>query len=62
MRMDPDIKRRLEEQAARPDRSAAWVAQRAIEDFLSDAKTLFGMRCAKPLKMMMARAFRVGRS
>ena len=35
MRMDSDIKRRLEEQAALSDRSAAWVANRAIEDYLA---------------------------
>lgn len=34
MRMDADVKRRLEEQAARSDRSAAWVAQQAIEEYL----------------------------
>jgi predicted transcriptional regulator len=35
MRMDADVKRRLEEQAALEDRSAAYVANRAIEDFLA---------------------------
>lgn len=34
MRMDADTKRRLEEQAALSDRSAAWVAQQAIEEYL----------------------------
>ena len=34
MRMDADIKRRLEDEAAREDRSAAYVANQAIEDFL----------------------------
>lgn len=35
MRMDADVKRRLEERAALEDRSAAYVANRAIEDFLA---------------------------
>ena len=35
MRMDADIKRRLEEHAAHMDRSAAWVAQHAIENYLA---------------------------
>ena len=35
MRMDTDVKRRLEEQAALEDRSAAYIANRAIEDFLA---------------------------
>ncbi len=34
MRMNVDVKRRLEEQAALSDRSAAWVAQQAIEEYL----------------------------
>ena len=40
MRMDSDIKRRLEEQAAHSDRSAAWVAQRAIEEYLGRSDAL----------------------
>lgn len=40
MRMDADIKRRLEEQAARSDRSAAWVAQQAIEEYLGRGEAL----------------------
>ncbi len=35
MRMDADVKRKLEEQATLEDRSAAYVANRAIEDFLA---------------------------
>jgi predicted transcriptional regulator len=34
MRMDSDIKRRLEESARRKDRSAAYLANVAIENFL----------------------------
>jgi predicted transcriptional regulator len=34
MRMDADIKRRLEAKAASLERSAAWVAQRAVQDYL----------------------------
>jgi predicted transcriptional regulator len=40
MRMDADMKRRLEEQAAISDRSAAWVAQRAIEEYLGRGDAL----------------------
>lgn len=40
MRMDADIKRRLEEQAARSDRSSAWVAQQAIEEYLGRSAAL----------------------
>ena len=35
MRMDADMKRRLEKHAAHLDRSAAWVAQNAINDYLA---------------------------
>jgi predicted transcriptional regulator len=34
MRMDADVKRRLEAKAASLERSAAWVAQRAVQDYL----------------------------
>lgn len=34
MRMNADTKRRLEAEAALSDRSAAWVAQQAIEEYL----------------------------
>lgn len=40
MRMDADVKRRLEEKAAHMDRSAAWVAQHAIESFLAHEDAL----------------------
>jgi predicted transcriptional regulator len=40
MRMDADMKRRLEEQASLSDRSAAWVAQRAIEEYLGRGDAL----------------------
>ena len=40
MRMDADVKRRLEEQAALSDRSAAWVAQQAIEEYLGRSDAL----------------------
>jgi predicted transcriptional regulator len=36
MRMNADMKRKLEDEAAREDRSAAWMAQQAIEQFLDD--------------------------
>ena len=39
MRMDADVKRRLEDEAAREDRSAAWIAQQAIEQFLDDRES-----------------------
>jgi predicted transcriptional regulator len=35
MRMDAKTKTALEEEARRQDRSAAWVANHAIEDFLA---------------------------
>jgi predicted transcriptional regulator len=35
MRLDADVKRRLEERAAQLDRSAAWVAQQAISGYLA---------------------------
>jgi predicted transcriptional regulator len=31
LRLDPELKRWLEDEASRQDRSAAWVAKRAIE-------------------------------
>lgn len=34
MRIDADIKKALEEEARRQDRSAAWIAKEAISDFL----------------------------
>jgi predicted transcriptional regulator len=34
MRMDADIKRRLEKKAASLDRSAAWVVQQVLQDYL----------------------------
>jgi predicted transcriptional regulator len=40
MRMNADIKRKLEEHAARSDRSAAWVAQKAIQDYLAREEAL----------------------
>jgi predicted transcriptional regulator len=40
MRMNADMKRRLEEQASLSDRSAAWVAQRAIEEYLGRGDAL----------------------
>lgn len=40
MRMDADVKRRLEEKAASMDRSASWIAQRAIEDYLAREEAL----------------------
>jgi predicted transcriptional regulator len=40
MRMDADTKRRLEEQAALSDRSAAWIAQKAIEEYLGRSDAL----------------------
>lgn len=40
MRMDADMKRRLEEQAVLSDRSAAWVAQQAIEEYLGRNEAL----------------------
>jgi predicted transcriptional regulator len=40
MRMNSDMKRRLEEQASLSDRSAAWVAQRAIEEYLGRGDAL----------------------
>jgi predicted transcriptional regulator len=40
MRMDTDMKRRLEEKAAHLERSAAWLAQRAIQDYLAREEAL----------------------
>ena len=40
MRMNADTKRRLEEEAALMDRSAAWVAQHAIEEYLGRGEAL----------------------
>ena len=40
MRMDADVKRRLEERAALEDRSAAYIANQAIEDFLVREDTM----------------------
>ncbi len=40
MRMDADIKRRLEEKAAHMERSAAWLAQKAIQDYLAREEAL----------------------
>ncbi len=40
MRMDTDVKRRLEKKAAHMERSAAWVAQHAIQDYLAREEAL----------------------
>lgn len=40
MRIDVDVKQRLEEKAAQMDRSAAWVAQKAISDYLAHEDVL----------------------
>jgi predicted transcriptional regulator len=40
MRMGADMKRKLEEEAARSDRSAAWIAQQAIEEYLGRSTAL----------------------
>ena len=40
MRMDVETKARLEKKAASLDRSAAWVAQKAIEDYLDQEQAL----------------------
>lgn len=40
MRMNANTKRRLEEEAALMDRSAAWVAQRAIQEYLGREEAL----------------------
>lgn len=40
MRMDAEVKRRLEKKAASLDRSAAWVAQQAISAYLAREEAL----------------------
>ncbi|MGL4490222.1 MAG: CopG family ribbon-helix-helix protein [Rhizobiaceae bacterium] len=40
MRMDSDTKKKLEEEAARMERSASWVAQKAIQDYLAREEAL----------------------
>ncbi len=51
MRMDAETKRRLEEQAAQMDRSSAWVAQKAINEFLDREA-----RIAQSIKTALAEA------
>ena len=43
IRIDPEIKARLDRQAKLEDRSAAYVAQRAIDDYVSKQEHLLEM-------------------
>jgi predicted transcriptional regulator len=43
IRMDPEIKERLDQQAKREDRSAAYIAQRAIDAYVSKQERLLEM-------------------
>ena len=40
LRLKPEVKAALEKEAAAQDRSAAWVANKAIEDYLGREKAL----------------------